>query len=322
MPAVSVIIPVYNPGHFLRMCLDSLCAQTLTDFEAICVNDLSTDGSLAVLEEYAARDPRFIVVDSEQNRGAATSRNEAISIAKGEYLAFVDSDDSIDADFLEKLYERAKQTGADIVKGERRFFEPSTGTTSPDDRFMSEMHRKVRSNKAAFINAFTTGLYKTSLIREHGVHFLDGVAFFEDSYFTIMATIFNEKTEVVDGTYYNYTRNPGSVCSKGVTPDHVRNRLEGASAIMDLFDRYPVSQEHYLTVYEYLFREMSDICRNVYLSDAITRAGTHGLMMVIDRCRYPEELVYRFFMDFKKNNRVSVFDYLRKLREPKQGTQE
>lgn len=316
-PAVSIIIPVYNPGDFLRMCLDSLLAQSLADFEAICVNDASTDGSLAVLQEYASRDARIKIIDSKVNRGAATSRNEAIALAKGEYLAFVDSDDSIDPDFLEKLYTRAMQTGADIVKGERRFYEPSTGGTSPDDRFMANMHHKVKKNKAAFINAFTTGLYKTSLIRGHEVHFLDGVVFFEDSFFTIMATIFNVKTEVVDGTFYNYTRNPSSVCSKGVTPAYVQNRIQGATAIMDLFDKFPVSKEHYLTVYDYLFLEMTVLCRNINLTDAITRVGAQGLMLVLDRCKYPEELVYRYFMEFKMSNRSSLFNHLRKLRETK-----
>lgn len=319
MPAVSVVIPVYNPGRFLRMCLDSICAQTLQDFEAICVNDLSTDGSLSVLQEYAARDPRFLVVDSKVNRGAATSRNEAIALASGDYLAFVDSDDSIDPDFLQKLYARAMETGADIVKGERRFFEPSSGCMIPDDGFIVEMHRKVKTNKAAFINAFTTGLYKTSLIRGHDVRFLDGLVFFEDAYFTIMATIFNERTEVVDGTYYNYTRNPGSVCSKGLTPAYVKDRLDGVNAIMDLLDRYPVDLEHYLTVYGYLFVEMTFICYNSNLPDATTRAGVRGLKMVLDRCRCPEDLLYRYYINLKLSNRASMFDHLRKLRESKQG---
>lgn len=312
MPAVSVIVPVYNPGKYIYRCLDSICGQTLHDIEIICVNDLSTDGSIEVLREYESKDDRIVVVDSEVNRGAATSRNEAIRIAHGEFLAFVDSDDSIDGDFLERLYSRACETGADIVKGERRFYDPATGCMSPDIPFMAEMHQKVKRQKAWFVNAFTTAIYKTDLVRRHDVRFLDGVVFFEDAYFTIMATIFNEKTEVVDGTFYNYTRNPDSVCAKGVNAAQVQGRMQGTSALMDLFDKYPVSEEHYLTVCDYLFLEMLVICRNITLPDALTKAGAEGIMLVLNRCSCPEMLIYRHFMEFKKLNRKNMVQMLRK----------
>jgi len=314
MPAVSVIVPVFNPGDFLRRCLDSICGQTLSDIELICVNDCSTDGSIAVLNEYASKDTRVIVVDSEVNRGAATSRNVALAMARGEFMAFVDSDDSIDQDFLERLYRRACETGADIVKGERRFYDPVTGAMTPDVPFMSDMHHKVKTNKASFINAFTTAIYKTELIHGHGVHFLDGVVFFEDAFFNIMATVFNEKTEVVDGTYYNYTRNPHSVCAKGITAGYVRNRVQGTEAILDILDANPVSTEHYLTVCGYLLLEMVTLCRNINLSDEVTRTASQGLMMIIERCKCPDELLFRYYLDFKKHNRGRLIEQIRGLR--------
>jgi glycosyltransferase involved in cell wall biosynthesis len=92
MPKISVIIPVYNTEKYLSQCLDSVWAQTFDDFEVICVNDGSTDGSLAILEEYAKKDPRIIVL-TQVNQGAAAARNFAISKAQGEYLAFLDADD-------------------------------------------------------------------------------------------------------------------------------------------------------------------------------------------------------------------------------------
>lgn len=314
MPAVSVIVPVYNPGEFLRGCLDSICGQTLSDIEVICVNDCSTDGSLAVLNEYASGDARIVVIDSKENHGAATSRNIALARARGEFLAFVDSDDTIDSDFLEKLYRRACETGADIVKGERRFYDPVSHETSPDIPYMQKMHKKIRTDKASFVNAFTTAIYKNSLIREHQVRFLDGVVIFEDSYFTIKATIHNLRTEVVDGTYYNYTRNPHSVCSKGLDADFVRHRIQGTEAVMDMLNAGDVSQEHYITVFKYLFLELLALCRNINLPDTVTKLSSEGLMKVIAGCKYPDELLFTYFQEFKKLNRDRLIEQVRGLR--------
>lgn len=114
MPLVSVIIPVYNVEHYLRQCLDSVRAQTLSDIEIICVNDSSTDGSLSILEEYAKKDPRIQVV-TQPNGGAGAARNKGLSMAKGKYLSFLDSDDFFESDMLELAYKKAEEDKADFV---------------------------------------------------------------------------------------------------------------------------------------------------------------------------------------------------------------
>ena len=104
MAKISVIIPVYNTEKYLRRCLDSVCNQTLSDIEIICINDCSTDNSLEILREYSAKDERVKVIDFKKNKGAAVARNIGIDEAQGECLGFVDSDDFVDLDFSEKLY--------------------------------------------------------------------------------------------------------------------------------------------------------------------------------------------------------------------------
>ena len=91
MVKISVIIPVYNNEKYLKECLDSVCHQTLTDIEIICINDGSSDGSLNILNEYS-KDDRIIVID-QTNQGPAIARNRGLDIAKGEYIGFLDSDD-------------------------------------------------------------------------------------------------------------------------------------------------------------------------------------------------------------------------------------
>ena len=93
-PVLSIIVPVYNVEKYLARCIDSILAQTFTDFELILVDDGSTDNSGEICDEYAGKDPRIIVIHKE-NGGVSSARNHGLDIARGEYITFVDSDDQI-----------------------------------------------------------------------------------------------------------------------------------------------------------------------------------------------------------------------------------
>lgn len=114
MPAVSIIVPVYNVEKYLAECLDSLLAQTMQDFEIICVNDGSKDGSAEILKQYEAKDSRISVI-TQKNQGVSAARNAAVKKAKGEYLYFMDSDDVIKPETLEILWDHIQETRADII---------------------------------------------------------------------------------------------------------------------------------------------------------------------------------------------------------------
>ena len=111
---ISIIIPVYNVSKYLRACLDSVINQTYKDLEIICINDGSTDDSLEILEEYANKDNRIIIID-KKNAGVSAARNDGIDKAKGEYLFCMDSDDYIDNNFIEVFYNNAKKNNSDLV---------------------------------------------------------------------------------------------------------------------------------------------------------------------------------------------------------------
>lgn len=115
---ISVIVPVYNGEKYLRRTLLGLLLQTLYEIEIICVNDCSSDRSLEIIREYQRQDGRIRIIDCAENGGESKARNIGIHAATGEYIAFMDQDDSLDANFYEKLYERAVETKADIVKGD------------------------------------------------------------------------------------------------------------------------------------------------------------------------------------------------------------
>ncbi|MBO4435632.1 MAG: glycosyltransferase [Fibrobacter sp.] len=121
MSTISVVIPVYNTESYIADCLASIHGQTFQDFEAIIVDDGSTDGSTGIAKEFAKEDPRFRIV-SQANKGLSEARNAGIEVAEGDWITFVDSDDMIAPNFLQALFNAAMQTGADIACCAKHFF--------------------------------------------------------------------------------------------------------------------------------------------------------------------------------------------------------
>lgn len=116
MPKVSVIVPIYNVEKYLARCLESLINQTLEDIEIICVNDGSTDNSADILAKFAEKDERIKII-TQVNSGLSEARNAGISASTGKFIAFLDSDDFVDLDFYEALYNSAIKNNCDIACG-------------------------------------------------------------------------------------------------------------------------------------------------------------------------------------------------------------
>lgn len=114
IPMLSVIIPVYNIENYISECLDSLISQTFTNIEIICVDDDSTDNSLNILTEYSIKDQRIIILKQEYN-GQSFARNQALNIANGKYVYFLDGDDYIDVNTFEKCISMLEQKDLDII---------------------------------------------------------------------------------------------------------------------------------------------------------------------------------------------------------------
>jgi len=115
MIKVSVIVPVYNVEKLLKRCIDSLLGQTLQEIEIIAVDDGSTDSSLAILENYAKQNKKLKCI-GKKNGGLSDARNHGLPYATGEYVGYVDSDDFVDPDMYETMYDKAKEHGSDIVE--------------------------------------------------------------------------------------------------------------------------------------------------------------------------------------------------------------
>ncbi len=119
---VSVIVPVFNTAAYLDECIRSVVGQTCRDLEILLIDDCSTDGSSALLDQWSERDGRIRVIHKEKNAGVSDSRNLGLHLSRGEYISFVDSDDRIEPDMYEKMLLTAKQTDADAVFCGRKEF--------------------------------------------------------------------------------------------------------------------------------------------------------------------------------------------------------
>lgn len=310
MVKISVIIPVFNAAQFLPKCLSSVCLQALREMEIICVNDASTDESLAILQKFSREDSRIKIIDLKENKGAAFARNLAIENAVGEYLGFVDSDDFIDQNFYEKLYNKACETKADAVKGNIKIYCPKTKSITQESWI--DINSAVKKHPANFYFSFTTAIYKTALIKENSVKFLEGLIHFEDPYFTIKAALFYKKLEVLDDVFYYYVNNPNSASRKKVSIKHIESLLAGVAKVLDLLGSTTVDKIHYMIVFNFLLEQILCWCNRIDVSDEINSQAVGGLFFLFHRCKYQEECARQHFLQKKKNRKEEIAKQLRK----------
>lgn len=202
-PKISIIVPVYNVEKYLRRCLDSIVAQTFTDWECICVDDGSPDNSGKILDEYAVKDKRFVIIHKE-NGGVSSARNAGLDIARGEYVTFCDSDDWVEADWLLVQYTDIVSEDFDVCicgfygKGKQK--------------------RKVLNQIAAKTSIFAQngigGYSFLRLIRRKNIDIVrydTSIAYLEDSEFFYRLFDNCDKILWTNKPLYHYENNPESV---------------------------------------------------------------------------------------------------------------
>ncbi len=207
MVKISIIIPVYNCEKYLKKCLDSLINQTLKEIEIILVNDGSTDESVKIAETYT--DSRIKLINKE-NGGQSSARNRGLEIACGEYIGFIDSDDWVDLDYFEKLYNTSVKYNADIAMAD--FIRTGTKKHKIRLNLSQEIVYETIEDKIKVANALKEGciwnkIYKKEIL--DNLRFTEGM-FFEDGPFTIKALFNSDKLVTVPSTYYYYYQNPSS----------------------------------------------------------------------------------------------------------------
>ena len=205
MLGVSVIVPVYNAEKYLKRGVDSILAQTFTDFELILVDDGSLDCSGQMCDDYASSNPKIRVIH-QANKGVSVARQAGLNAASGEYVIFADPDDWVDPCMLDDLYKKAEQDRADVVICD--FW------LNNDLEEFHDSQRPVDLNPSLILRQFLLGqlhgstcnkLYRLKMIKEHSVCFPQGINYCEDLWFN--ATIFNDcapRVSYLDKAYYHY----------------------------------------------------------------------------------------------------------------------
>lgn len=207
---ISIIMPVYNAEQYLADTINSVINQTYKDFELVAVNDGSTDQSLNILRRF--NDERIIVIDKE-NTGVSDTRNVGINAANGEYVCFLDADDSYSPEYLERLFETAVENKADMVvcnyiafRGEAKFQAKKTVSATVESTNMLL--------QAGVLTSACTKLIKISILLEYKINFDKDMSFGEDLFFCWKAYLASNRVFYIDEPLYGYRMATESATTK------------------------------------------------------------------------------------------------------------
>ena len=253
---ITVIVPVYNVEHYLDKCLDSLINQTYKNLEIIVINDGSTDNSGIICQEYAQKDNRIIYVEKE-NGGQSEARNMGLDRMTGSYVTFVDSDDWVEADYVETLYQKITEYQADIAVGNYYSYNEQEGIFC-FHIFGSSYYEKVYDNVSIFENFYESEhmknfalicvggkLYKSDLFRE--LRFEVG-KLGEDGYLNQKIYLLAEKTIYLNKGLYAYRQREGS-SSRIWTEKWMHALVDAMSERITLLANMNYPLEKHLAVY-------------------------------------------------------------------------
>ena len=235
MTQISVIVPVYNVQDYLSECLDSLLAQDFQDWEAICINDGSTDNSLDILTEYAKKDPRFKII-SQTNQGLSAARNAALPLVTGEWVLFLDSDDMLTNNALSKLYQVAKESNQPVIV-------PTSfgviGQTIASDTNNYQIYQPALESLLKSPGSYSSAcgkLYHADILKEH--HFIPGI-YFEDWPFITVLFAHIPSFASIDAKLYLYRQTTNSIVRSSFSTIKIDSYITGMRVVYETLNNTP-----------------------------------------------------------------------------------
>ncbi len=286
MPKVSVIVPIYQVEKYLEKCLDTLVNQTLEEIEIILVNDGSTDDSGKIAKKYCETYPSKMIYLEKENGGLSSARNFGIPYAKGEYIAFLDSDDYIEPTCYEEMYQIAKQEESDMVECDFIWEYPNKrkediGETYQGKKEMMEKVRVVAWNK----------LIKREILMATKIKFPEGLRY-EDVAFTYQLIPYLEKVSFLKKPYIHYRQRENSIAN---------SQNERTKEIFDVLEQV-IGKYKEDNLYEEYKEELEYIYVRFLLCSSFLR------MVKIENKKIRKELlkktwenIYNQFPNWKKN---------------------
>lgn len=255
LPTLSILVPIYNTERYLEQALDSLCAQIFKDFEVICINDGSTDGSRDIIQKYLDSDSRFKVID-KPNSGYGASMNLGIAEARGEYIGILEPDDFLEPNALELLVSKAKEANADVVKANYWFY-----WSEPEDR--NQLIQVIKPEMADHIldpqnepdiylalPSIWSAIYKRTYLQNNSIQFLETPgASFQDLSFTFKIWAYTHKVYLLEEPILHYRQdNEASSVNNPEKAFCVCTELE---EIEQTLESLPIERQKKLSFYVY-----------------------------------------------------------------------
>ena len=268
---VSIIIPAYNSEKYIARCLNSVLAQEEQDFEAVVVNDGSKDGTAAIVEEYAKKDSRIVLINQE-NGGVSKARNTGLDRAQGDYVFFIDSDDWIPEDALANAVQAIEMSGADIVMAKMWHRDIATGKLKEHDLKAPLVEcAKNSQTENSFLKALIgyalkkgvaysalAKLYKRELIEKYSVRFNVNLTYCEDVLFNI-DYLKNAVSACVKDKYYYCAEDNVSSLTKKYNAQMLDATILSYERFCELFNEKGIGKESFIELEEQLLNSLWDI---------------------------------------------------------------
>lgn len=287
MPKVSVIVPVYNVEKYLERCLKTLVNQTLKDIEIIIVNDGSTDNSPKIAKEYQKKNENKIVYLEKENGGLSDARNYGMPYATGDYIAFLDSDDYVEINLYEKLYNKAIQTNADMVECDF-YWEYS------DKKRKDDTNANYKNESDMYANARVVAwnkLYKREIIINSGIEFPKGLRYEDLEFFYKILPKLN-KIEYIREPLIHYIQRDNSIT-------YVQN--EKTRDIFKILDNV-LNYYKENGLYEKYCQELEYMYTRILFASSLKRMTKIGDKKIRKQClKETFDKVYTTFPNWKKN---------------------
>ncbi len=328
-PLVSIIVPVYNAQHCIARCLESICAQTYPALEVIVLNDGSKDDSLAICRQFQAKDPRVTVVDKE-NEGVSRTRNAGLLRARGKYIQFADSDDTLDPDYTENLVRAAEQQQGDLVIAPYWMVIPSNSSKTghaletlqaslgieleppttevhkygflPEGLYSREDYARHLMQQPAsyYYSVLWNKLYRRDLIAENQLSFSADVRWAEDLIFN-MGYLEHARVFVsIPTAGYHYIQNPQSICHTQIDlRGIVENKVYVFQRFKALYKRLGLYEELQPQLYKFLFA----FSESGVPSDSLQGALLEAMSRLNDASVQPEPMPKKPRRKLKKHAR-------------------
>lgn len=312
---ISVIIPVYNVENYLSKCIESVLAQSFKDFEIIVVNDGSTDGSVKIIENYESRYPDIIRSYYKKNGGLSSARNFAIEIAQSEYITFLDSDDYIDGNYLEVLYNAAKENDSDMVCGGQK-------KVDEDGTILARLRYPLDKNPSTILRRLNISgkLYKREHIEKYHMRFAEGKTY-EDDPFNLFMIFTARNLKLVPYEGYNQLVREGSITSKKIHSSKIpyealEYTIKFVSGHKQKCNDYDVFEYTVMSFFTYFIFQANK--SHAYLTQGKERKS--DCSAVLEFCDFTMRVLKSYMPYYYKNRNLPIWKHNDLLLKQRLGT--